>query len=63
MFEKIEILIIIYTILFLFYLVILFGAGKRKNISQSKEIKSYLRGVRYLLIMLAVVALILWILV
>ena len=59
MFKKTEILIIIFVLLFIFYLVILLGAGKKKT-SQSPEIKSYLFGVRVLIIIIAIVALILW---
>ena len=59
MLEKIEILLLIFVILFIFYLVILLGAGKRKT-SQSPEIASYLFGVRVLIIIIAIVSLILW---
>jgi len=60
MFEKIEILIIIFVILFVFYLVILLGAGKKRKFSQSPEIANYLFGVRVLIIIIAIVATILW---
>jgi len=40
-------------------LVILCGAGRKKS-SQSPEIKRYLFGVRILIIIIAIVALILW---
>ena len=60
MFEKIEILLIIIALLFLFYIVISVGA-KRKNTLQSREIKNYLFGVRVLIIIIGIVAFILWI--
>ena len=60
MFEKIEILIIIFGILFLFYVVISLGAGKKRKFSESPEIARYLFGVRILIIIIAIVALILW---
>jgi len=59
MFEKIQILIVIYAILLIFYIVIFLGAGKKKS-SQSPEIKNYLFGVRVLIIIIATVASILW---
>tara|TARA_B100000378_G_scaffold60965_1_gene45410 strand:+ start:395 stop:583 length:189 start_codon:yes stop_codon:yes gene_type:complete len=62
MFVKAEILIIIIVLLFLFYLVISLGA-KRKNVSQSREIKSYLLSVRVLIAIIGVVAFILWFLI
>ena len=60
MLEKAEILVTIFALLLLFYLVILWGAGRKKS-SQSPEIKRYLFGVRILIIIIAIVALILWI--
>jgi len=36
------------------------GAGKKRDISKSQEISNYLSGVRILIIILAIVALILW---
>ena len=60
MFEKIEILLVIIVLLFLFYVVISLGA-KRKNTLQSREIKNYLFGVRVLIIIIGIVAFILWI--
>ena len=60
MLEKIEILIIIFALLFVFYLVISLGAGKKIKSSQSREITSYLFGVRVLIIIIAIVSLILW---
>ena len=62
MFEKFEILIIIITILLAFYFVISWGSGKRKNSPTSAEITRYLFGVRFLIIMIAIVSLILWLL-
>ena len=59
MLEKAEILVTIFTLLLLFYLVILWGAGRKKYL-QSPEIKRYLLGVRILIIIIAIVALILW---
>jgi len=60
MFEKVEILIIVFVLLFVFYLVIWLGAGKKKKSSQSPEILGYLFGVRVLIIIIAIVSFILW---
>jgi hypothetical protein len=60
MLGKIEILIFILVILLIFYFVIVWGAGKKRNIPQSSEIKRYLFGVRILIIFIGVVSLILW---
>ena len=60
MFEKVEILIIVFVLLFVFYLVISLGARKKGKSSQSPEIASYLFGVRILIIIIGIVALILW---
>tara|TARA_Y100000590_G_C15638004_1_gene983773 strand:+ start:197 stop:388 length:192 start_codon:yes stop_codon:yes gene_type:complete len=60
MFEKSTILIIIFLILLLFYLVISIGAGRKKDKSQSPEIKRYLFGVRALIIIIGAVSTILW---
>ena len=60
MFEKIEILLIIFVLLFVFYLVISLGAGKKKKSLLIPEIARYLRGVHILLIGLAIVAIIIW---
>ena len=60
MLEKTGILFVILVLLLVFYLVIRLGAGKKKNIAKSKEITNYLSGVRILIIILAIVALILW---
>ena len=60
MLEKIEILIVIFVLLFVFYIVITLGAGKKEKKSQSREITSYLFGVRVLIIIIGLVALVLW---
>ena len=60
MLEKTEILFLILALLLVFYLVIRLGAGKKKDIAKSQEITNYLSGVRILIIILAIVALILW---
>jgi len=60
MFEKTGILFVILVLLLLFYLVIRLGAGKKRDISKSPQITNYLSGVRILIIILAIVALILW---
>ena len=60
MLEKTGILFVILVLLLAFYLVIRLGAGKKKNISKSPQISNYLSGVRILIIILAIVALILW---
>jgi Mn2+/Fe2+ NRAMP family transporter len=60
MLEKTGILFIILILLLVFYLVIRLGAGKKKDIAKSQEITGYLRGIRILIIILAIVALILW---
>ena len=60
MFEKTEILIILFALFLAFYLVILWGSGGKIKTSQSPEIKDYLFGVRILIIFIAIVSLILW---
>jgi len=60
MFAKPVILIIILILLLAFYLVIRLGAGKKKDIEESKNLTKYLFGVRILILILAVVGLILW---
>ena len=60
MLEKTEILFVILVLLLVFYLVIRLGAGKKRDILKSKQISNYLSGVRILIIILAIVALILW---
>ena len=60
MLEKTGILFVTLVLLLLFYLVIRLGAGKKRDILKSKQISNYLSGVRILIIILAMVALILW---
>ena len=60
MLEKTGILFIILILLLVFYLVIRLGAGKKRDISKSLQMSNYLNGVRILIIILAIVALILW---
>ena len=60
MFGKPIILIILLTLLLVFYLVIRTGAGKKKDIDESKNLTRYLNGIRILIILLAVVGLVLW---
>ena len=59
MFEKYQILIIIFLILLAFYFVISLGAGNKEKKDTSKNIKSYMLGVRVLILIIAIVALIL----
>ena len=60
MFGKPIILIVILILLLTFYLVIRLGAGKKKDIEDSKNLTRYLSGVRILIIILAIVGLVLW---
>ena len=60
MLEKTGILFVIFALLLIFYLVIRLGAGKKRDISKSHQMSNYLSGVRILIIILAIVALILW---
>jgi len=60
MFSKPIILLIILALLIVFYIVIRLGAGKKKDIENSKNLTKYLFGVRILIIILALVGLILW---
>ena len=60
MLAKPVILIIILTLLLAFYLVIRLGTGKRKDIEDSISLTRYLFGVRILIFILAIVAIILW---
>ena len=60
MFAKPVVLIVILILLLAFYLVIRLGAGKKKDIDESKNLTRYLFGVRILIIVLAIVAIILW---
>ena len=60
MLEKIEILAVIFLLLFIFYIVIFLSASKRKKSYQPPEIKRYLFGVRILIIIIAIVSVVLW---
>ena len=60
MLEKTGILFVILVLFIIFYLVIRLGAGKKKEISKSRQLSNYLSGVRILIIILAIVAVILW---
>ena len=65
MLGKVGILIVIFVLLLVFYFVISWGAGKKKESSMTAEfpppeITGYLFNVRILIIFIAVVALILW---
>ena len=60
MLGKTGILFVIFVLLLIFYLVIRLGAGKKRDISKSHQMSNYLNGVRILIIILAIVALILW---
>ena len=60
MFEKNEILVIIIILLLVFYFVISFGATIGVKSSKNPHIARYLFGVRILIIILALVAIILW---
>ena len=60
MFDKNIILVVIFVLLIIFYLVIRLGAGKKKEIEESKHLTAYLGGVRILILILAAVGLILW---
>ena len=60
MLEKTEILIVIIVLLLTFYLVISLGARKKGKSPETPEISRYLFGVRILIIIIAIVALILW---
>ena len=59
MLGKPAILFVTLVLLLAFYLVIRLGAGKKNDISKSHQMSNYLRGVRILIIILAIVALIL----
>ena len=60
MFSKPIILVVILVLLIVFYFVIRLGAGKKKDIEDSKNLTRYIFGVRILIIILALVGLILW---
>ena len=59
MLGKIEIFIIIVFLVFLFYVVISFGAGQFSKNKKNLEIKKYLRSVNILLIFIIIVGTIL----
>jgi len=60
MFDKNIILLIIFILLILFYLVIRVAVGKKKDINNSKNLTTYLKGVRILILIIGIVGLILW---
>ena len=60
MFDKNTVLLIIAGLLLLFYLVIRLGAGKKKDINDSKNLTTYLKGVRILILFIGMVSLVLW---
>ena len=59
MLGKIEIFIIIFFLVFLFYIVISFGGGQFSKNKKNPEIKKYLKSVNILLIFILVVGTIL----
>jgi len=59
MLGKIEIFIVILFLVFLFYIVISFGAGQFSKNKKNLEVKKYLRSVNILLIFIAVIGTIL----
>ena len=59
-FEKFEILFIIFILLLLFYAAISLGARKKKQSLGYNEVKRYLFGVNILIIIIGVVSFILW---
>ena len=59
MLGKIEIFVIILFLVFLFYIVISFGAGRFSKNKKNLEVKKYLRSVNILLIFIAVIGTIL----
>tara|TARA_Y100000590_G_C15296240_1_gene854518 strand:- start:309 stop:494 length:186 start_codon:yes stop_codon:yes gene_type:complete len=58
MMGKVGILLVIFFLLSLFYLVITWGAGKKR--SENPKIKKYLFSVRILISIIGAVCLILW---
>ena len=60
MFDKNTVLLIIDGLLLLFYLVIRLGVGKKKDINDSKNLTTYLNGVRILILFIGMVSLVLW---
>ena len=59
MLGKIEIFAVILFLVFLFYIVISFGAGQFSKNKKNLEVKKYLRSVNILLIFIAVIGTIL----
>ena len=59
MLGKIEIFVIILFLVFLFYIVISFGAGQFSKNKKNLEVKKYLRSVNMLLTFIIIVAAIL----
>ena len=55
MLGKIEIFVVILVLVFLFYLVISFGAGRFSKGKKNLEVKKYLKSVNILLIVIIVV--------
>ena len=60
MFDKNGILLILLILLLVFYFVIRLGAGRKKEIAKSHQMLNYLSGVRILITILAIVAIVLW---
>ena len=60
MIGKVGILFVIFALLYIFYLVISLGAGKKNKSELKPEIKNYLFNVKVLIIFIGVVAFILW---
>ena len=60
MFDKNIILLIIFILLILFYFVIRLSVGKKKDIDNSKNLITYLKSVRILILIIGIVGLILW---
>ena len=60
MLDKNIILVVIFALLIIFYLVIRLAVGKKEQIKNSKQLTTYLGGVRILILMLGVVSFILW---
>ena len=61
MLGKIEILIVIIFVLFAFYFVISLGASNKGKSSKNIHVAKYIKGVRILITIIALVSLILWI--
>jgi len=59
MIEKLEILFVILLILLAFYFVISWGSGGKKSL-KNPNIKNYLFGVRILISLIGVIAVMLW---